>query len=149
MTLFLTVVVLVGAVFLGRETGLYDFHWISSQARSTLNMSWNAVKHRRGMMSISNVQEMPRGAERLFSDGWRGTLTLQSINHSGACFHPFCKHIDVTARASFASADSRLTAACDLSGSIDIKGIFSVLFIRNRTRAYCINVMLADLGNRL
>jgi hypothetical protein len=149
MKIFLTVLVLVGAVFLGRETGLYDFHWVKSEARSTLNTSWETVNYRRGLRSIADVKETPGGAELLFSDGSQGTLTLQNINCSGAYWIPLFKHVDVTAKASFASGDGRLTATYDFTGSIDFRGSCSVRFVRKAARAYCINVMLADLGNRL
>jgi hypothetical protein len=117
-------------VCLGRETGLYDFHWTTSEAKSNLQSSVTKHNYRNGVRAISGVTETSDGASITFSDGTTGTLTINDMTYSGMYYLPFIKHIDASMKASFVSADGRIVAQYAATTSIDIKGSCSIRFAR-------------------
>src|SRR3954470_19778037 len=96
----LTVIFLVLVVFLGRETGIYDFHLANSKSQGNLKSS---TSH--GGSSVVSVKEAQDGATLRFSDGSTGTLKVNRIAYSGVYFLPLVKQIKVDMDASVTSSD--------------------------------------------
>jgi hypothetical protein len=143
------VFLLVLLLFLGRETGLYNFHWTSSNAQSHMESSVTTHNYRSGFISISNIAETPSGAKLTFSDGSTVTLTINNITYSGMYYLPIVKHISASMKASFATSDHRITGEYAVNTTIDIKGTCSIRFARQAARVTCMNMILSDIRKRL